>query len=246
MSRLRECRERLADIDKLCCEALAENLILREELSLLHDSYEQQQRACDDIERVYEETRKLKHDLRNHLLVIACYLNEGNIEEAKKYTSNIIDKMELEYSYITSGNALLNFLLNDKFTKAKDAGVYIKAGVENINFAGITGIDFSAILGNLLDNAFEAACHSKEKQLWIHIHRKRGYDTIKISNSIDSSVLAENPKLETTKTDARGHGLGLEQVKHIVSKYDGLFEVWEEDGMFHVQVLLESEPVKTV
>lgn len=241
MKKLRVCKEKLVEIDKLCCEALAENMALREELELLRDSYDQQQKAKDDMERVYEETRKLKHDMRNHLLVIASYLNEGAVDEARGYTSQIIDRMELEYSYIASGNALLNFLINEKFVKAKTAGVYMKADVENISFAGITGMDFSAVFGNVLDNAFEAACHSKDKQLWIQVKRKKGYDTITVSNSIDESVLEQNPELTTTKMDERIHGLGLRQVKSIVSKYEGLLDVWEDKGMFHVQIMLESD-----
>lgn len=240
MKKLRECREKLADIDKRCYDALAENLTLREELELLRDSYEQQLKANTDMERVYDETRKLKHDMRNHLLVIASYLNEGDIDEAKKYTSDIIDRMELDYSYIASGNALLNFLINEKFEKAREAGVYIKADVENISFAGITGIDFSAVLGNLLDNAFDAARSSNGKQLWIQVKHKKGYDTIKVSNSINESVLEKNPTLTTTKQDENIHGLGLAQVKSIVGKYEGLFDVWEENDMFHVQVMIES------
>ena len=240
MRKLREYKEQMADFDKRCCEALAENIALKEELDLLRGSHEQQQMAFHDMERVYEETRKLKHDMRNHLMVITSYLNEEAITDAKKYTSDIIDKMELEYSYIASGNALLNYMLNETFAKAKDAGIYMKADVENIRFAGINGIDFSAVLGNLLDNAFDAAQSSKRKQLWIQVKRKRGYDMVRVSNSIDLSVLERNPELKTTKADADRHGLGLEQVKGIVSKYDGVFDVWEEYGMFHVQVLFES------
>lgn len=240
MKRLKECREKLADIDKRCYDALAENLALREELELLRNSHEQQLKANMDMERVYDETRKLKHDMRNHLLVIASYLNEEAIEEAKKYTSDIIDRMELDYSYITSGNALLNFLINEKFEKAREAGIYIKADVENINFAGITGIDFSAVLGNLLDNAFDAACNSRGKQLWVQVKHKKGYDTIKVSNSIDESVLERNPTLATTKKDENTHGLGLAQVKSIVAKYEGIFDIWEENDMFHVQIMIES------
>lgn len=85
MRKLRECKEKLSEIDKLCCEALAENKALREEQDLLRDSYDQQQKAQKDMERVYEETRKLKHDMRNHLLVIASYLNAGAVDEARGY-----------------------------------------------------------------------------------------------------------------------------------------------------------------
>lgn len=234
-------KEKFEEIDKRCAEAVAENLKLKEEFAQLQDVFKQQADVSLEMEKIYAETRRLKHDMRNHLLVIGAYLNEEKWEEAKAYTSEIIDKMELEYSYISSGNALMNYILNEKLSKAKLQGVYIKADVENLGFSQIAGIDFSAILGNLLDNALEAASSSKEKQLWVHIKRKRGYDTIKISNSIDESVLQTNPLLKTSKTDAEAHGLGSKQIKSLVEKYDGILDIWEENGMFHVQIMFEHE-----
>lgn len=233
--------EKMAQVDQKYCETLSENLALKEELRLLQDAYEKQQNVNDEVQRVYSETRRLKHDMRNHLLVIASYLNDNKAEEAKRYTSDMIDKMELEYSYISSGNGLLNYLLNEKFAKAKEQSVYIKADIENLSFAAISGIDFAAILGNLLDNAFEAAYNSKEKQLWVQVKNKRGYEAIKISNSIDTSILAENPLLKTSKKDSEVHGIGVQQAKSLVGKYNGIFDVWEEYGMFHVQVMFEKK-----
>uniref|UniRef100_UPI004056F084 sensor histidine kinase n=1 Tax=Acetatifactor sp. TaxID=1872090 RepID=UPI004056F084 len=234
-------KEKLKEIDKRCCEALAENLALKEKLSMLQHVYEQQLNSTEEMERIYAETRRLKHDMRNHLMVIGAYLSEERLEEAKTYTSEIIDKMELEYSYISSGNALMNYILNEKFSMAKSHGVYIKADVENLSFSQIAGIDFSAILGNVLDNALEAAGISKEKQLWVTVRRKRGYDTIKISNSIDESVLETNPLLKTSKADDIMHGLGSGQIRKIVEKYDGILDIWEENEMFHVQIMFEHE-----
>lgn len=241
MWRKKDYEEKITEIDQKYCEALSENLELKEELHLLQEAYEKQQNVNDEVQRVYSETRRLKHDMRNHLLVIASYLNENKAEDAKRYTSDIIDKMELEYSYISSGNGLLNYLLNEKFAKAKEQGVYIKADIENLSFAAISGVDFAAILGNLLDNAFDAACNSIEKQMWIQVKNKRGYDAIRISNSIDNSVLAQNPLLKTSKNDCEGHGIGVKQARSLVDKYNGLFDVWEEYGMFHVQVMFEKK-----
>lgn len=241
MWRNKQYEEKIAEIDKRCCEALSENLELKEQLSLLKDAYDRQQNVNDEMQRIYSETRRLKHDMRNHLLVIASYLNDNKTEEAKKYTSDIIDKMELEYSYISSGNGLLNYLLNEKFAKAKEQGVYIKADIENLSFAKISGIDFAAIFGNLLDNAFDAACKSTEKQMWVRVKNKRGYDTIRLSNSIDNSVLAENPMLKTSKKDHYNHGMGVRQAQYLVEKYNGIFDVWEEYEMFHVQIMFEKD-----
>ena len=135
----------------------------------------------------------------------------------------------------------MNYLLNEKFMLAKQFGVYIKADIENLSFKSVSGIDFAAILGNLLDNAFEASLKSTEKQMCIQVKSKMGYEAIKVSNSIDTSVLENNPFLETTKNDLENHGIGLKQVKSLVQKYKGILDCWEEHKMFHVQILFEKE-----
>ena len=48
--------------------------------------------------------------MRNHLMVIAMSLGNEKYDEARTYTAQILDKLNLEYSYIDSGNALLNYI----------------------------------------------------------------------------------------------------------------------------------------
>ena len=76
MLKNKKLENKLSIIDRRCCEALAENIELKEQLRLLQESYENQKNINDDLQNVYNETRRLKHDIRNHLLVIASYLNE--------------------------------------------------------------------------------------------------------------------------------------------------------------------------
>lgn len=63
-----------------------------------------------DIRSLHQSARQLKHDMRNHLMVLAAYLNDGDYEAAKTYTSEILDKLNVMHSYIETGNALLNHI----------------------------------------------------------------------------------------------------------------------------------------
>lgn len=226
-------------LEKMCRQAITENLDLKAELKYLTNAYEEQKRTYDEMLKVYQGTRHLKHDMRNHLMIIAASLQEGKTEHALQYTSEILDKINLDYSYIVSGNELLNYILNEKLSIARQAGIYVKAEIENLKFEKIAGVDFSALVGNMLDNALHGAENSQEKQLHITVKKKRGYEAIKVSNSIDHSVLSGNPMLETTKKNREMHGLGMAQIKSIVEKYHGILDIWEENAMFHIQVMFE-------
>ena len=55
------------------------------------------------------------------------------------------------------------------------------------------------ILGNLLDNAIEAAQNSKEKYLGIDIRTKRGLLFITIENSYDGSIQLHKNEIVTSR-----------------------------------------------
>lgn len=218
-------------------DALRKQLELQQELDEVKAKQLERERERKEVDYIHEHARRLKHDMRNHLMVIASFLNQGEVEEAKNYTSQIMDKLNLDYSYISTGNTLLNYIVNEKLNHAKKQGIYVKAEIENLKFEGIQSIDFSAILGNLLDNAIEGAKESAKRYVELTIKRQRGYEMIQICNSIDSSVLEKNPNLQTTKEDTASHGIGVAQVRELVEKYDGMLDIFEEENRFIVSVL---------
>jgi len=225
-------------LEKANLEILRQNQSLQNELQELRLLQRKALKDKEETQELHEHARRLKHDMRNHLMVLASFLSEGKIEEAKNYTSEILDKLNLDYSYISTGNSLLNYIVNQKLNVAKEQGIYVKAEIENLKFEGVQSIDFSSILGNLLDNAIEAAANSQKRYVELMIKRRRGYEMIQICNSIDSSVLQTNPMLKTTKENDKSHGIGVHQVKELVEKYNGLIDIYEENSRFIVSVLL--------
>lgn len=199
----------------------------------------QEMKQNQEIYQIHENARKLKHDMKNHVMVVASYLQEQKTEEAKRYLSEMLDKLNRMYTYVETGNSLLNHILNRKLEEAQKQGIRIKAQIENLSFARMESMDFSAVLTNLLDNAIEAKCE-EDPVLEVEIVRKRGYDCIGVKNRVGSRVLLENPELRTTKENGTQHGFGILQVREIVEKYEGMVEFFEEDGMFLVWVMIPS------
>ena len=79
---------------------------------------------CDDEQEVLLQlSEKIKIELErlaleaDYTLVILSYLEKNQSEEAKQYTSKILDKLNAMYTYISVGNSLLNFIINSKLSK---------------------------------------------------------------------------------------------------------------------------------
>ncbi len=222
---------------KLLTRYAADYLDMEKRASQLTEVYERQQEKAGELEQTQQQIRLLKHDMKNHTLVILSCLEAGRPEEAKRYAGEILDKLNRMYTYVHVGNSLLSYIINSKLSKAGELGLEIKAEIENLSFSYMDSVDFSALLGNMLDNAIRGALHSAEKRLEVNIAARRGFDVITVKNSIDQSVLETNPGLRTSKEEP-GHGYGLQQIRAVTEKYEGTVDIYEKEGRFVVSVLL--------
>ena len=123
MSRYRALREAYEALDQKYAAEVAKNLDLQYQYDSLRAEY---RILCDqqrDIEVLHENTRRLKHDMKNHIMVIASYLGNGETDEAKEYLSVVLDNLNRVYSYIQTGNAVMNYVINSKLEYAQRCGI---------------------------------------------------------------------------------------------------------------------------
>ena len=226
------------ELEERYSELWREKETLRYELEELRSKEEHFEEQSNQILELHENVRGQKHDMKNHMLVLAAFLEKENYTAAKEYTSQILDQLNAIHSYIATDNSLMNHILNQKLEEARSRKIMIKAEIENLAFGKMESMDFTALLSNLLDNAIEASEKETDKDLQIVIARRRGYETILVKNRIAQSVLERNPDLETRKEDKSGHGMGVKKIKAIAEKYDGLCEFYEEDHFFCASVFI--------
>lgn len=234
MRRYANLQREFEELQEKYIKVFGEKEELSYELSGLKSKAEEVRSQEAQIRALHESVRRLKHDMKNHLMVLASYLNSADLEAAKEYTSEILDKLNSVHSYIETGNSLLNHILNEKLETARKNGINVKAEVETLSFERMGSLDFSALLSNLLDNALEASMKEPEKrrEIQVAVTARRGYETIVVKNRFSSSVLERNPKLTSDKPEPGSHGLGVPQIKEIVEKYNGMCDFYEEDGWF--------------
>lgn len=232
MKRYSNLQQEYDSLDEKYGKVLAEKAELAYELEELKAAAEHIREQDQEIRELHENVRRMKHDMKNHLMVIASCFNSGDYDEAKAYISRILDKLNSMYSYIETGNSLMNHILNDKLNAAREKGISVKAEIETLFFSRMESIDFSAMLSNLLDNAIEACSMEETPEVNVTIARRRGYETILVKNKISRSVLQDNPELISSKSEPDSHGMGVPQIRSITEKYAGMYDFYEEDGYF--------------
>lgn len=238
----RALQQELEDVKEKYITSFERETELRYEYEALLKETKDMHRQDKELRELHQNVRQLKHDMKNHLMVLTAYLNDGEYDQAKAYTSELLDKFSTMHSYIETGNVLMNHIINEKLSYAKSLGILVKAEIENLAFERMSRMDFSALLTNMLDNAIEALAREKKQeeksQLQVLISAWRGYETLCVKNQIFHSVLQENPELVSTKAEKDQHGLGVGKIKSITAQYGGMVDFYEEDKFFCVKVFI--------
>lgn len=219
---------------------LARNRKEKQEYKLLALQYENTIRNAQDIQRLYSDVRALRHDMANHLLCLSQILQdqENGQNEAKKYVQHLLKQQEqVQHVIIFSGNDALDAIVNVKMAAAEQRGLTVEIAIGDPLYF-VEAEDICVLLGNLLDNAIDAAQKTKERMIWLRIQRQEDYVLIHIKNSIAATVLQNNPLLQTTKAQKLVHGVGIKNIKCIVKKYKGMIDFFEEDQCFVCEMIL--------
>ena len=195
------------------------------ELRTIKQNQEIDTKYFELLEHQNKNLRIYAHDTKNHLLAIRSLTDDEKIiDYIEKLTEGINN-----YSKIaSSGNHSLDVIINKYITECEIKNVKFTYDIKKSNLLKIEICDLVSVLGNLLDNALEAAEHSENKFIDLHTDHKNGYDIITVKNSCDIKPQADGDKLKTTKTNKRFHGLGIKSIKTTLKKYNGIYS-WEYD-----------------
>lgn len=189
-----------------------------------------------------EQTRKVIHDIRNHINAIEQLYAGGDAQAGSAYVKDIhalLDSLGIRHF---TGNRMLNMILNDKLSAAERLGIRTETHLEQLDLDFIRDMDMTTIFSNLLDNAIEAARDADGGFIEIKSVYFNDMLTIHIKNPVreDTQFKLEDQKHNyfhpvTTKT---GHmGVGLDNVSRTVKKYHGHLSLSCENNVFCASLL---------
>ncbi len=195
----------------------------------------------DILEKQNNNLRTYAHDAKNHLSAIK-HLNTN--PEIDIYISKMTERLA-EYGKVChSGNHTLDVVIDKYVTECDLNNIAFEFDIKINNLSQVEPYDLVAILGNLLDNALEAAEQSQDKMVSIETDFRNNFSVIIVSNSCDKNPQLSNSELPvTTKSNKRLHGFGLKSVRKTIKKYNGdiAFEYISKEKVFIVTIMLDEK-----
>lgn len=209
-----------------------------EELKLKEQQLKHDIQYAETVRSQYLEIRQIRHDIKQHLDAVSGLQLEGKIDVAQKYISDISSGLERIEMFMDVGNDFVNAILNSKLSNAKSKGIEVLCNSSS-EVGGISEYDLCNLIGNMLDNAIEAAEKTGDNAVVeVSIRSDKYKLMITVANSILQPVLNSNSELKTTKKETELHGFGVKSIKTIAEQYGGSADFYENNLMFFCRVIL--------
>lgn len=213
------------------------------ENEILHQRVKGYANQLDIMLQGEEKVRALRHDMKHHMNELKILAAKGENREIEEYIGSMEEFITNPNEIVSSGNLEIDSVMNYMLRRAKQELLTVNVNVRLPKSVGHS-FDINVILGNLLENAIEAARQTEEKKLNVNIELQQGFLRIQIENSYTGKLEKRHRKLLTTKRTKELHGIGLENVRKIVEKYDGTMEVCPDSDMFRVMLIIYMSELK--
>lgn len=186
-------------------------------------------------ERAYvDQARAHRHDMRHHMLMLGDYLERGDVSGAKAYLAQHQALLDTERLVRYCENTVANALLRLTQKRCETEGVPCKIHASVPERISLTGPELATVLGNVLENAWEANRRALVPKLSVRAYCQNGLVLIEVENGVSGEIRFRDGLPETTKP---GGGLGLKNVVRVLEKYDGMLYCTRQCDFFFTQII---------
>ena len=191
------------------------------------------------LKELYEENSRWVHDSKHELLYIGSCLEENNVSGAYESIQEYLQKIRGTEKKVWSNFPFLDFMLNYKKTEMDQRNINFMLDIE-LHHIAIPEEDLMIIIGNLLDNAVEAAgkCEELRRYIKLKIHNLNEMLLLCIENSNNEMPKLKNDMFVSSKKEKGTHGWGIESVKRLVENNNGEIHFQYTEKYFQVQIMI--------
>ena len=175
---------------------------------------------------------------------------EGNLEAIQGYIQEMTEDFDLQ---VGSQIRLMNQLANIRVTEVK--GLFLEKlhtmqreeihcefdVLKPFKETRVRSTDLCRCLGILLDNAMEEVQGKKDGRIQIMISSQSGYTTFLVKNTLYSAVDFHKLGIAGYSTKGNGRGIGLNNYKRILGKYEKALSLTTiQDGYFIQELKIQE------
>ncbi len=199
----------------------ADNFRMRGKIRLYDRERRYSEQYANDMKAYYNAARSMRHDFKNHILILGELLRREKYQDAASYISKldmISESSELKFH---TGCFILDIILTEKLAGLADK-VTIRCGA----VPEIDETDICAIFANAVDNALSAVSRLPDEEKYIAISTKKRGDMffIEIENSYDGKPFEK--------------GTGIENMISAAEKYSGTAKITADGKRFVLKMIL--------
>lgn len=212
---------------------------IRVQNSILQQKLMYQEQYTQGIKQQYQSTLHMQHDIKHNFSVLNILIGEERYEDAAKLLDEYTNMNMLVRPWINTENIVLNAIVNMKFSYANSIGIKTFCTLPH-KFDLLCESDLCILIGNMLDNAIEHCEKYKERdnEIYVEINYDGMRSIIMVKNTLHEAIEMEKGVIKTRKKDKNKHGFGMKSINDIAEKYNAILDCYENNGMFHVKLIL--------
>lgn len=187
-----------------------------------------------------DETRRARHDLRQHMTVLQSLCEADEYDQLKAYLQDYLSQTSTEHPVVYCDNLTLNALLVYYAQIAAKRKIDFSIKVSMPKEIPLQNTDLCVLLGNLIENACDGCMALPESKRLIRLNilmPNHGSVVFTLDNTFGGQPPQKNHG-QFLSSKHEGYGIGLDSVLNIVNRYNGVLKTSTEGEMFCVSVVL--------
>ncbi|MEW6275552.1 MAG: ATP-binding protein [Bacillota bacterium] len=201
---------------------------------------EQQARSMEDIQELIRNIRAQRHDFLNHLQTVYGLLQMNKAESAQSYLAEVVREARTSAQLINLKQPEVGALIQRKVNQAAAQEISFNLTIQSdLHAVPVRPYQLNRVLGNLIDNAFEAVMGLEPKDRFVKVEISEDEENyiIKVLNSgpgLKPEIL-DHIFAPGFSTKGSNRGMGLSIVREIVEEHGGTISVSSPPTIFTVK-----------
>ena len=228
----------------LCISAIYQNHLKELEYKRLENerqrTWKQEADYYQSKSMATTELKKREHDSKKQLLIISQLASENKHKELKAYLESVITQTSPSVKVVEADNAVVSAILTVMNAQCRENDIVFKHILEYKTLR-IEDFDLSTIIGNILENAYEASlkvADTNKRNIKLLIQEEKNIILIRCENYYEGILDGDGGSLRSSKADKNKHGLGLGNIQDAAEKYNGKVSVETHGQIFEIQIAL--------
>lgn len=204
------------------------------ELTRKESQYEIQSAYIDTLDEIFTAVRSERHDFINHLQTIYGFSQLGYGDEVQNYLNELLAGSVFFNEKIITGHPALTALIYIKSGMARSNNIKFQVVVEDqIENLEMPSFELNNILGNLINNAFDAVMLLNEDRRIVNIYigTEPNHYIFKVSNygHLEDDLIQKIMQKGFSSKGGEHSGLGLHICNTLIKKYGGYLDIVNTD-----------------